>query len=156
MVGHTRLINDDDLADVDHVALTAHQVQYYVNKLTGVRVVAVGDQIFPVAIHPLSEAARIDFRADYCALRQEVIELPVPVTQGVRRFMSESGLLMASMDFSVGHDGRYYFLEPNPAGGQTKADSPHGTMRSWACASTTTGQVRNGSLNSLWTENARP
>lgn len=45
-----------------------------------VRVVVVGERIFPVAIHPLSEAAR--------------------------------------MDFSVDRNGRYYFLEANPAGGQ--------------------------------------
>ncbi len=118
MVGHTRLITDDDLTDLDHVALTAHQVQHYVDKLMDVRVVVVGDRIFPVAIHPMSEAARIDFRADYRALRHEVIELPVVVTHGIRRFMAESGLLMASMDFSVDRDGRYYFLECNPAGGQ--------------------------------------
>lgn len=117
-VGHTRLITDDDLTELDRIALTAHQVQYYVDKLMDVRVVVVGDRIFPVAIHSLSEAARIDFRTDYRALRHEVIELPVPVAQGIRRFMAESGLLMASMDFSVGRDGRYYFLESNPAGGQ--------------------------------------
>jgi ATP-grasp ribosomal peptide maturase len=118
MVGHTRLITDNDLTDLDHVALTAHQVQSYVDKLMDVRVVVVGDRIFPVAIHPLSEVARIDFRADYRALRHEVIELPDVVVQGIRRFMAENGLLMASMDFSVGRDGRYYFLESNPAGGQ--------------------------------------
>ncbi|MGH3754921.1 MAG: ATP-grasp ribosomal peptide maturase [Pseudonocardiaceae bacterium] len=118
MIGHTRLITDDDLTDLDHVALTAHQVQCYVDKLMDVRVVVVGDRMFPVAIHPLSEAARIDFRTDYRALRHEVIELPGGVAQGIRRFMAESGLLMASMDFSVGRDGRYYFLESNPAGGQ--------------------------------------
>lgn len=118
MIGHTRLVTDDDLADLDHVALTAHQVQCYVNKLMDVRVVVVGDRIFPVAIHPLSEAARIDFRTDYRALRHEIVELPGGVVRGIRRFMAESGLLMASMDFSVGRDGRYYFLESNPAGGQ--------------------------------------
>lgn len=117
-VGHTRLITDDDLNDLDRVALTAHQVQSYVDKLMDVRVVVVGDRIFPVAIYPQSEAARVDFRADYRALRHELIELPVGVTQGIRRFMAESGLLMASMDFSVDRDGRYYFLESNPAGGQ--------------------------------------
>jgi ATP-grasp ribosomal peptide maturase len=118
MVGHTRLVTDADLADLDHVALTAHQVQFYVDKLMDVRVVIVGDRIFPVAIHPLSEAARIDFRTDYRALRHEVIELPGGVEHGIRRFMAESGLVMASMDFSVGRDGRFYFLESNPAGGQ--------------------------------------
>lgn len=118
MVGHTRLITEDDLVDLDQIALTAHQVQSYVDKLMDVRVVVVGEQIFPVAIHPLSHAARIDFRADYRALRHEAIELPDAVEQGIRRFMTESGLLMASMDFSVGRDGRYYFLESNPAGGQ--------------------------------------
>jgi glutathione synthase/RimK-type ligase-like ATP-grasp enzyme len=118
LVGHTRLITDDDLTDLDHVALTAHQVQSYVDKLMDVRVVVVGDRIFPVAIHPLSEAARIDFRTDYRALRHDVIELPDAVAHGIRRFMAEGGLLMASMDFSVDRDGRYYFLESNPAGGQ--------------------------------------
>jgi len=117
-VGHTRLITNDDLTDLDHVALTAHQVQLYVDKLMDVRVVVVGDRIFPVAIHPLSEAARIDFRTDYRALRHDVIELPDPVEHGIRRFMAEGGLLMASMDFSVDRDGHYYFLESNPAGGQ--------------------------------------
>ncbi|HSZ30711.1 MAG TPA: hypothetical protein VK784_13275 [Pseudonocardiaceae bacterium] len=115
---HTRLITDEDLTDLDQVALTAHQVQHYVDKTMDVRVVIVGDRIFPVAIHPLSQAARIDFRTDYRALRHEVIELPDAVEQGIRRFMTESGLLLASMDFSVDRDGRYYFLESNPAGGQ--------------------------------------
>jgi ATP-grasp ribosomal peptide maturase len=118
MVGHTRLITGNDLTELDRVALTAHQVQSYVDKLMDVRVVVVGDRMFPVAIHPLSAAARIDFRTDYSALRHEVIELPVGVAQGIRRFMTESGLLMASIDFSVGRDGRYYFLESNPTGGQ--------------------------------------
>jgi glutathione synthase/RimK-type ligase-like ATP-grasp enzyme len=118
MVGHTRLITGNDLTELDRVALTAHQVQSYVDKLMDVRVVVVGDRMFPVAIHPLSAAARIDFRTDYSALRHEVIELPVGVAQGIRRFMTENGLLMASIDFSVGRDGRYYFLESNPTGGQ--------------------------------------
>jgi hypothetical protein len=118
LVGHTRLITNEDLTDLDQIALTAHQVQHYVDKIMDVRVVIVGDRIFPVAIYPLSQAARIDFRTDYRALRHEVIGLPDAVEHGIRRFMTESGLLMASMDFSVDRDSRYYFLESNPAGGQ--------------------------------------
>ncbi len=95
------------------ISNSSHQV-----RLMDVRVVVVGERIFPVAIHPLNEAARVDFRADYRALRHDVIELPGAVEQGIRRFMAESGLLVASMDFSVDRDGRYYFLESNPAGGQ--------------------------------------
>ena len=117
-VGHTRLITGHDLTELDRVTFTAHQVQSYVDKLMDVRVVVVGDRMFPVAIHPLSAAARIDFRTDYSALRHEVIELPADVAQGIQRFMTEGGLLMASIDFSVGRDGRYYFLESNPSGGQ--------------------------------------
>lgn len=118
LVGHTRLITDEDLTDLDQVTLTAHQVQRYVDKIMDVRVVIVSDRIFPVAIHPLSQAARIDFRTDYRALRHEVIELPDAVEHGIRQFMIESELLLASMDFSVDRDGRYYFLESNHAGGQ--------------------------------------
>jgi glutathione synthase/RimK-type ligase-like ATP-grasp enzyme len=118
LVGHTRLVSGDDLVDLDCVVLTAHQVQCYVDKVMDVRVVVVGERIFPVAIHPLSDVARVDFRADYHALRHEIIELPDAVRRGIRRFMTESGLMMASIDFSVGRDGCYYFLEFNPAGGQ--------------------------------------
>jgi len=84
----------------------------------GLRGAGVRRRICPVGIHRLDAAARIDFRTDYSALRHALIGVPVCVAQGIRRFMAESGLLMASMDFSVDHDGRYYFLESNPAGGQ--------------------------------------
>jgi predicted ATP-grasp superfamily ATP-dependent carboligase len=64
------------------------------------------------------DLSETDLDGGYRALRHEVIELPDAVEQGIRRFMTESGLLLASMDFSVDRDGRYYFLESNPAGGQ--------------------------------------
>jgi hypothetical protein len=32
--------------------------------------------------------------------------------------MATGGLRMASIDFVVDHDGRYWFLESNPSGGQ--------------------------------------
>lgn len=118
MVGHTRLVTEDDLLDLQCVTHTAHQVQSFVDKLMDVRVVVVGDKVFPVAIHPLSEAARVDFRADYRAVRHELIELPREVDHSIHRFMNESGLRMASMDFCVDREGRFYFLESNPSGGQ--------------------------------------
>lgn len=78
-VGHTRLLSAADLADLRGVDATAHQLQQLVNKRCDVRVVVVGERIFPVAIYPTSEAARIDFRSDYRALRHEETELPAPV-----------------------------------------------------------------------------
>lgn len=118
MVGHTRLITEDDLADLDSAALTAHQVQSFVDKQMDVRVVVIGQTLFPIAIIPLEPAARVDFRSRYRSLRYERIELPPDVDAGIRSYMAAAGLVMASMDFSVTRDGTYYFLESNPSGGQ--------------------------------------
>lgn len=118
MVGHTRLVTPVDLNDLDTAVLTAHQVQSYVDKIKDIRVVIVGETFFPIGITSLDKVARVDFRANYRALSYKLIELPAEVIMGIRAFMSAAGLVMASMDFSLGTDGRYYFLECNPAGGQ--------------------------------------
>lgn len=118
LVGHTRLITDDDLADLNSAKFTAHQVQSFVNKSMDVRVVAIGQTLFPIAIIPLEPAARVDFRSRYRSLRYERIELPADVEAGIRSYLAAAGLVIASLDFSVANDGTYYFLESNPPGGQ--------------------------------------
>jgi ATP-grasp ribosomal peptide maturase len=113
----TRLFDHDDLADLRGVDITTHQFQRWVPKRYDARVIAIGDRLFAFAIHAGSAASYVDFRCDYTALSYELIDLPVQVTEGIKQFLSTMGLVYAALDFVVGPEGEYTFLECN-AGGQ--------------------------------------
>ncbi|MGH3802717.1 MAG: MvdC/MvdD family ATP grasp protein [Pseudonocardiaceae bacterium] len=118
-MGWTRKLSADDLADLRGVNATAHLVQDWVEKAWECRAVVVGDEVFAVAIHAGSEAARIDWRSDYPALSYEVIDLPLGVENALRAIMDELGLVYGAFDLSVSNDGGseiFWFLEINPGG----------------------------------------
>ncbi|MFP8961556.1 ATP-grasp ribosomal peptide maturase [Streptomyces nanhaiensis] len=95
---------------------TAHLLQEWVPKRYEVRLTVVGDRMFPAAIHAGSEAARVDWRADYDALSYEPVPVPEPVAESVRRFMDHYHLNYGAFDFAVTPAGRWVFFECNPAG----------------------------------------
>lgn len=115
-VAHTRLLTEGDLADLAGVEATAHLFQEWVDKAYEARVVAVDGQLFTVGIHAGSAAARIDWRADYGALRYTVQAPPPGVAAGLHRFMEVFGLSYAAFDFVIDPEGRWVFLECNPGG----------------------------------------
>ncbi len=118
-MGWTRKLSADDLADLRGIDATAHLVQDWVEKAWECRAVVVGGEVFAVAIHAGSEAARIDWRSDYPALSYEVIDLPPSVEQSLRGIMDELGLVYGAFDLSVSNDGGsegFWFLEINPGG----------------------------------------
>ncbi|UXY29467.1 ATP-grasp ribosomal peptide maturase [Streptomyces sp. HUAS TT20] len=112
----------------DGVSGTTHLFQERVDKAYEVRLTVIGERMFPVAIHAGSEAARLDWRADYQSLTYEVIPIPPEVKQGIRRLMNELGLFFGALDFAVTPDGRWVFFEVNPNGQwhwlTVKADVP--------------------------------
>ncbi|MGH3770632.1 MAG: MvdC/MvdD family ATP grasp protein [Pseudonocardiaceae bacterium] len=72
---------------------TAHLFQRFVQpKAFEARVTVVGSRVFAVAIHARSEAARVDWRADYDALDYAAVEPPEPVTAGMLAFVKYFGL----------------------------------------------------------------
>jgi ATP-grasp ribosomal peptide maturase len=105
-------------ADLDDtaIALCAHLFQQWVPKAFDVRLTAVGDQCFAVAVHAGSHAAEIDWRSRYDDLRYEVCDTPGEVRHGVRAYLREFALTFGAFDFSVTPEGRWWFLECNPAG----------------------------------------
>lgn len=118
-MGWTRKLSPADLADLRGVDTTAHLVQDWVEKAWECRVVVVGEEVFAVAIHASSEAARIDWRSDYSALSYEVIDLPLSVEKALRAIMNELGLVYGAFDLSVSDDDGsevFWFLEINPGG----------------------------------------
>ncbi|MGH3874502.1 MAG: hypothetical protein ACRDSR_23865 [Pseudonocardiaceae bacterium] len=65
----------------------------------------VGEQVFAVAIHAGSDAARIDFRADYDSLDYAVVEPPESVIDGMLTFLRTCGLWFGAFDFAVTPSG---------------------------------------------------
>lgn len=100
----------------ESVELTTHYFQEWIPKAFDVRLTVVGNEMFPVAIQANSEAARVDWRSDYDALRYEPVPIPKEVADAVRRLMTRYHLNYGAMDFAVTPEGRWVFLECNPAG----------------------------------------
>ncbi|MBF9072560.1 ATP-grasp ribosomal peptide maturase [Streptacidiphilus fuscans] len=106
-----------EAAELDEsLELTAHLLQEWVPKAFEVRLTVVGDQMFPVAIHARSDAAAVDWRSDYNSLEYEVVPIPGPVADSVRRFQAHYQLNYGAFDFAVTPSGEWVFFECNPAG----------------------------------------
>lgn len=73
--------------DPQQLATTAHLVQQWVPKAYDVRVTMVGRIPYAAAIHADSDAAYVDWRADYPSLRYERIEPPADVTADMIRYL---------------------------------------------------------------------
>lgn len=116
-ISFTRLIDDANLADLRGIDVTTHLVQRWVPKSHEVRMVVIGDTITTAAIRAGSPESYVDFRSDYDSLSYELIDPPGDVVEGVRRLMARMDLVYGAIDFVVGPDGAWTFLEIK-AGGQ--------------------------------------
>ncbi|MGH3632711.1 MAG: ATP-grasp ribosomal peptide maturase, partial [Mycobacterium sp.] len=104
-------------ADIDDsVRGTAHLFQAWVPKAYEVRLTVVDHQCFAVRIDGDSDATHLDWRTDYLSLRYAVTDVPVPVRQTVLRLLKRLRLRFGALDFVVGPDGSWTFLEINPNG----------------------------------------
>ncbi|MGH3697345.1 MAG: ATP-grasp ribosomal peptide maturase [Pseudonocardiaceae bacterium] len=115
-MAYTRRIEPPELDDLAGVETTLHLFQPFVPKLHEARVTVVGNQAFGAAIHAGSDAARIDFRADYDNLDYADIEPPESVTTGMLAFLRTFGLSFGVFDFAVTPDSEWIMFECNPAG----------------------------------------
>jgi len=81
-----------------------------------VRLTVVGDRCFAVAVHGESPQATVDWRSRYGELSYRVCATPEQVRSGVLAYLRRFALTFGAFDFSVTADGRWWFLECNPAG----------------------------------------
>lgn len=107
---------DPSSIDPHRLAVTAHLFQEQIAKAFEVRVTMVGAAAFGVAIHADSERGRIDWRADYAALRYERIQVPEQVASAMGAYLGSFGLNYGAFDFVVTPDGEWVMLECNPSG----------------------------------------
>jgi hypothetical protein len=111
----TRRVEPEDLDRLDALPLAPVIFQEHVPGLD-VRVIAVGDALFPVEIDARLSSSPDDYRRvlGECAVRPG--DLPGPLARGLRALLAALGLTYAAIDLRRRDDGAWFFLELNPAG----------------------------------------
>ena len=112
----TRLVGEQELVNIDSVRFAPVIFQSYIEAIYDLRITVVGDDIFPAAIHSQETAYAVDCRIDIGKARIESVKIPELVQQQLRQLMKMLGLVYGAIDMRLEPDGRYVFLEVNPAG----------------------------------------
>lgn len=115
-MAYTRRIDPGELDDLAGVSTSLHLFQPFLTKAWEARVTVVGDRVFGAAIHADSDAAAVDWRADYDSLGYSVVEPPESVTDGMLAFMKTFGLSFGAFDFAVTPNKEWIMFECNPFG----------------------------------------
>lgn len=100
------------------IKLCPNIYQELVEKAYELRVVVMGEEIYPVRIESqVAEATKIDWRVDpgSCSILQEQ-DFPSEVRSKVLKFMRMCGMEFGSLDMIVTPEGDYIFLEINEQG----------------------------------------
>jgi glutathione synthase/RimK-type ligase-like ATP-grasp enzyme len=112
----TRLLRPGEVSLLDRVRYAPVIFQEYVAARLDLRVTVVGSNVFPAAIYSQETSYKVDFRMDMANARVEPWPLPPDVESRLHAFMSALGLVYGAIDMRLTEDGRYVFLEVNPAG----------------------------------------
>jgi glutathione synthase/RimK-type ligase-like ATP-grasp enzyme len=112
----TRLLKAEETALLENVKYAPVIFQEYVEAVYDLRITVVGDTLFPAAIYSQETAYKVDFRMDIAHARIEAVSLPEEVEAKIHALMHRLGLIYGAIDMRLTPDGRYVFLEINPAG----------------------------------------
>ncbi|OXM69615.1 ATP-grasp ribosomal peptide maturase [Amycolatopsis vastitatis] len=114
---HTRAMDAADLSDLRGVEITAHQFQRWAPKAHEARMFVIGGHVTTAAIYSHTESAHVDWRTGYDTNTYELVTPPPEVAESVHHLMADLGLVYGALDFVIGPDDTWTFLEIN-AGGQ--------------------------------------
>jgi glutathione synthase/RimK-type ligase-like ATP-grasp enzyme len=89
--------------------------QRHVAAVADLRVTIVGDELFAAAVDVRDLAYDVDVRMNVDA-RHIAHDLPDDISQRLRALMRRLGLVYGAIDLRLTEEGRYVFLEINPAG----------------------------------------
>lgn len=113
----TTLVPKEMAEQAHRISATAHLFQEFIEKQCDLRAILLGNEVFVTEMYPLSEATRVDFRADYSALRYAPHDhLPETVREALLSINRAYHLVYSAIDLVYTPDGRYVFLEINPVG----------------------------------------
>ncbi len=111
----TRLVEMSDLNRIDSVRYAPVIFQEYIDGVD-LRITVVGDRLFTAEIDARQTSYPFDMRMVIGEAEIKPIELPSAVHDSILRFMGELGLVYGAIDMRRTTDGRFIFLEVNPAG----------------------------------------
>ncbi len=112
----TRLLKEDELFLLDHVQHAPVIFQHYIEARYDLRITAVGDSLFPAAIHSQQTGYKIDCRIDIATAKIEPVDIPDKLRAKLLVLMHRLGLTYGAIDMRLTPEGEYIFLEVNPAG----------------------------------------
>lgn len=112
----TRVLEPEETAVLEDVEFAPVIFQEYIPADVDLRVTVVGDDVFAAAIHSRETAYPVDFRMQMDEARMEPFELPEGVSDRIHELMDQFGLAYGAIDVRRTPDGRFVFLEINPAG----------------------------------------
>ncbi|HKS43638.1 MAG TPA: hypothetical protein VJT49_00720 [Amycolatopsis sp.] len=113
---HTMPLEAADLADLRGIEVTTHLFQQWARKEFEARMFVVGDEITTAAIYSHTASAYIDWRTGYDTNTYSLIDAPADVIDAVRQLMAELHLTYGALDFVIGPDGEWTFLESTRTG----------------------------------------
>jgi glutathione synthase/RimK-type ligase-like ATP-grasp enzyme len=115
----TSRITPEDLEALESLQYSPMTFQACIPKALELRVTVVGHQIFSAEIDSQAQATTaLDWRRDGRGLigQWQRHALPADLEARILRLMDAFGLNYGAMDFILTPEGRYVFLEVNPAG----------------------------------------
>jgi hypothetical protein len=115
----TRMVGPAEYALLDQVAVAPVIFQEFVPAEVDLRVTVVGEELFAAAVHSQELPYALDFRLfleTASGVRMSPTQLPDEVETALLRLLKQAGLRYGAIDMRRTPDGRYVFLEVNPAG----------------------------------------
>jgi hypothetical protein len=112
----TRIIQRHELDILDTLRFAPVIFQEYVPADADIRVTIMGSHLFAAAITPAPGGYEVDYRMDMAGAHFEPTTLPAEIEQQLRDLMRHVGLVYGALDLRRTPEGRYVFLEINPAG----------------------------------------
>lgn len=138
----TRLLRAEEVPMLAQVAHAPVIFQEYVPAEYDLRVTVVDGDLFAAAIHSQQTAYPVDSRIDISNARIEVTTLPDEVADQLLTYTADLGLTYGAIDLRRTPDGRYVFLEINPAGQFTYIEAATGLPIAAAMARALLGPSR--------------
>lgn len=116
---YTNAIRQEDLQDLDGLKLCPMVFQERLSKRLEIRATVVGERVFAAAVDSqASERGRVDWRREGVELNEywQTYRLPTEIVERLVALVDGFGLTYSAADLVLTPDGRFVFLESNPAG----------------------------------------
>lgn len=111
----TRLVTSRDCDQLEDVRYAPVIFQEFIDGVD-LRVIVVGERFFTVRIDARQTSYPVDMRMVIGEARTAPVDLPQPVCDQILRLMKALGLTYGAIDMKLTDEGKYVFLEVNPAG----------------------------------------